>query len=322
MTGTQTCYDVGLMKQLYRKMLEIRSFEERVTQLFMEGLLPGTIHTCDGQEAVCVGVCAHLRQSDSVLSGHRGHGHALAKGVSMRGLMAELFGKKTGICKGKGGSMHPTDVSVGFLGGNAIVAATIPIASGVGLSIRLRNTDDVCVCFLGDGATTTGAFHEGVNLAAVWRLPVVFVCENNLYSGTTRIDNVTVPTDLSVKAVAYGMPGQTVDGMDVMAIYEAAGEAITRARKDRTPTLLEFKTYRFSGYSRADPPFGMYRTREDLQAWKARDPLQGVLKSGMVTKAEAHVMEQEVQLAIDDAVRYAKDSPFPEPEESYEDVWA
>lgn len=238
--------------EMYRKMLEIRYFEEKIGELFVLGALAyarGFIHLYVGEEAVAVGVCAGLRKEDYITSTHRGHGHCIAKGVQLNNVMAEILGKQTGCCKGKGGSMHIADVNVGVLGTSGIVGAGIPLATGVGLSIKLKGSEQVCVSFFGDAASNTGAFHEAINLAAVWKLPVVFICENNLYGITVSAAESTSVKDIADRSKGYGIPGVIVDGMDVIAVYEAASEAIKRAREGLGPTLIECKTYRYRGHS-------------------------------------------------------------------------
>lgn len=309
---------------LYRKMLEIRTFEERVFELYGENLVPGTIHLYAGEEAVAVGVCANLREDDYIVSTHRGHGHCIAKGARMDRTMAEILGRRTGYCKGKGGSMHIADFAVGVLGATAVVGAGIPVAAGAGLSIKLRNTDQVAACFFGDGASNQGTFHEGINIASVWGLPVVFVCENNLYAMGTRQTEVMLVRDISTRATSYGIPGVTVDGNDVLAVHEAAEEAVRRAREDDGPTLLECKTYRHKGHSRWDP--ATYRPKEEVENWLKRDPIRRLelqlLNKGDLSEAESLEIKKDIKNEVETAVKYAVDSPYPEPEEAMEDVYA
>ena len=257
--------------ELYRGMLRIRRFEERVYLLFLEGEIPGTMHQYQGQEAVAVGVCDALERTDWITSTHRPHGHALAKGVSARAALAELYGKATGCCRGRGGSMHLGDPDVGMLPAIAIVAGGNTVVTGLGLAFKLRRSGQVAACFFGEGASNEGAFHEGLNFAAVQRLPVVFVCENNLYGASTAYARVSLVEDVAARAVAYGVPGRIVDGMDVLAVREAMTEAVAVARAGDGPTLLECKTYRYVGHSRSDARG--YRQREEEEAWKARDPI-------------------------------------------------
>ncbi|MGQ9623103.1 MAG: thiamine pyrophosphate-dependent dehydrogenase E1 component subunit alpha, partial [Candidatus Caldatribacteriaceae bacterium] len=257
--------------KMYELMYLIRKYEETVNFLFLQGKLPGTIHQSIGQEACAVGMLFDLQKDDYVLSTHRPAGHALAKGVSLHSMMAEMFGKSTGCCRGKGGSMHIGDIEVGMPPATAIVGAGLPIAVGIGLARKMRGTDNVVVCFFGDGATNTGAFHEALNGAAVWNVPVIFACENNLYAASTHVDKVMKVKNIADRAFAYGIPGEIVDGMDVLAVNEAARRAIERARRGGGPTLLELKTYRFCGHSRTDPC--TYRSKEEERLWLEKDPI-------------------------------------------------
>jgi TPP-dependent pyruvate/acetoin dehydrogenase alpha subunit len=279
--------------------------------------MPGSMHQYIGQEAVAVGVCAHLAKEDYVTSTHRGHGHCIAKGVEIKAIMAEMFAKKTGCCKGMGGSMHIADFGVGMLGANAIVGAGIPIATGAGWSCKARYPGRVSVAFFGEGAANEGAFHEGINLAAVWRLPVVFVCENNLYNFSVHYKKTMLLDNVADRAAAYGIPGQVVDGMDLLAVYGAAGEAIKRARQGDGPTLLECKTYRFMGHSRFEP--AGYRSKEEVEAWKKRDPIpmlrEWLLKSLLTSEAEFEEIDNAVAMEIEAAVAFAEQSPDPEPDD-------
>jgi TPP-dependent pyruvate/acetoin dehydrogenase alpha subunit len=308
---------------LYRTMLTIRRFEERCNYLFMQGRIPSTLHLYIGQEAAATGVCAHLRPSDTITSTHRPHGHAIAKGVSLRAIMAELFAKETGCCRGKGGSMHVGDVAVGMMPAIAIVGGGIPVAAGLALAARRLGTDGVAVSFFGDGATNEGAFHETLNMAAIWDLPVIFVCENNLYAASTPIATAFKITNIADRAAAYGMAGEIADGNDVLAVYEAAGRAIGRARAGGGPTLLECKTYRQCGHSRSDPR--TYRTKEEEAEWAQLDPilrLAGRLKeTGQATDPSLAEIEKEVTAEIDDAVAFAEASPSPQPEDALKHVF-
>ncbi len=308
---------------LYRQMLTIRRFEERCNHLYMQGRIPSTLHLYVGQEAVAVGVCAHLSTDDYVASTHRPHGHAIAKGVSLRSIMAELFAKDTGCCRGKGGSMHVGDVNVGMFPAIAIVGGGIPIAAGAALASKRLGNDRVSISFFGEGATNEGAFHETLNMAAIWQLPVVFVCENNLYAASTPVSWVFKVVDVASRAPAYGLPGEIVDGNDVLAVYEAAGRAIDRARAGGGPTLLECKTYRLVGHSRSDPR--TYRTKEEEAEWAKLDPIPRLaaqlLASGQATESDLNAIEQEVTAAIDDAVAFAEASPSPAPEDTLSHVF-
>ena len=300
---------------MYRTMVLIRRFEEMLYLLFSTRDMPGSMHQYNGEEAVAAGVCAHLGRADYITSTHRGHGHCIAKGADVRAVMAEMFAKSTGCCRGMGGSMHIADFSVGMLGANGIVAAGIPIAVGAGITCQVRGNGAVAVAFFGDGAVNEGAFHEAVNLAAVWRLPVVFVCENNLYGFSTHYRRVTALADIADRAAAYGIPGHVVDGMDAAAVYEAAGAVIRRAREGAGPALLECKTYRFRGHSRFEP--STYRTQEELEEWKKRDPITHMahlLRARMgAAETELEEAEAEASRLIDEAVRFSEESPDPAP---------
>jgi TPP-dependent pyruvate/acetoin dehydrogenase alpha subunit len=310
--------DAVAMEALYRSMLLIRRFEERVYRLFLEGEIPGTLHQYHGQEAVAVGVCDVLRRDDWITSTHRPHGHALAKGVSARAAMAELYGKRTGCCAGKGGSMHLGDPAVGMLPAIAIVAGGNTVVTGLGLSMKLRKSDQVAVCFFGEGATNEGAFHEGINFAAVERLPIVLVCENNLYGASTPYHRVSLVPDVADRAKAYGVPAQIVDGMDVLAVRAAAAQATARARAGEGPTLIECKTYRFTGHSRSDARD--YRSDEEEAEWAARDPL--LVLGARLEQAVLEQLETDVRAELDDAVEFARSSPAPDPSEALEGVYA
>lgn len=311
------------MVELYEGMLKIRRFEERVSELFSNGLIPGFVHLYIGQEAVAVGVCANLVKDDYLTSTHRGHGHCIAKGADLKRMMAELFGKRTGYCKGKGGSMHIADYSSGILGANAIVGANIPIAAGAAFAAKSRRTNLVSVAFFGDGASNTGAFHEGINIAAIWKLPVIFVCENNLYAISTHTSRSTPVNNIADRASSYGIPGVIVDGMDVIAVYEAAHIAVERARIGEGPTLMECKTYRFYGSFEGDPQH--YRTKAETDEWKKKDPLsfgERLVTMNILTKEGLERIGREVDLAVDEAVKYAQESPYPKPEEVMNDLLA
>jgi len=308
---------------LYRAMLLIRMFEERVYHLFLAGEIPGTMHQYQGQEAVAVGICASLRQTDWITSTHRPHGHALAKGVSPRAAMAELFGKADGCCGGKGGSMHLGDPAVGMLPAIAIVAGGNSIVTGIGLAFQLRGEDRVAACFFGEGATNEGAFHEGLNLSAVRKLPIVFVCENNLYGASTSFDAVSPIPDVATRATAYAVESRIVDGMDVVAVHAAAREAVARCRSGNGPVLLECKTYRFTGHSRSDARG--YRSRDEEAAWLERDPLilaETLLQESGTTLQALETVRSEVEAEIEDAVAFARASPEPDPRSALEFVLA
>jgi len=309
---------------MYRKMLEIRLFEEKVFELYGQNLVPGTIHLYAGEEAVAVGVCSNLRKEDYITSTHRGHGHCIAKGADLKRTMAEILGKKTGYCKGKGGSMHIADFAIGMLGATAVVGAGLPIAVGAGLSIKLRKTNHVVACFFGDGASNQGTFHESINMASTWKLPVIFVCENNLYAMGTRQSSVMAIENIADRAVAYGIPGVSVDGNDVLAVYEAAQKAVKRARKGEGPTLIECKTYRHKGHSRVDP--AKYRSKREVEEWLSKDPIkrfkERLLQTNSLTEIEIQRIAKEVSTKIEEAVNFAKESPYPASEEALEDIYA
>lgn len=315
---------VAHMLRLYREMLLIRRFEERCNALFMLGKIPSTLHLYIGQEAVAVGVSSVLRQDDFVLGTHRPHGHGLAKGVSPDAMMAELFAKVTGCCKGKGGSMHVGDMAVGAFPAIAIVGANAPIATGSALSAKMRGTDQVTVCYFGEGGSNEGAVHEAMNMAAVLRLPVIFVCENNLYGASTPISQVVAIENVADRASAYGMPGVIVDGNDVLEVARVAAEAVSRARGGGGPTLIEAKTYRLCGHSRSDAC--NYRTRDEEQEWSAKDPLRR-LADALIHELRAiehetlEQIEQEVSARIDEAVAFAETSPSPLPEDALTHVY-
>jgi len=309
---------------VYRQMRTIRVFEEKLSELVMAGKLAGFLHLYAGEEAVAVGVCAHLTDRDVVNSTHRGHGHCIAKGVDVGGMMAELFGRRTGICKGKGGSMHIADLDHGMLGANGIVGAGIPLTAGAALTAQVKQTGGVAVGFFGDGATNQGQFHEALNLAAVWKLPAVFVAENNGYGEATPMEFVTPVRDLAVRATSYGMRSAIADGMDFFDVYAKAGEAIAHARQGGGPTLLECKTYRYFGHYVGDPL--TYRTKEEADDWiQNRDPLkrfaERVVREGLVEAGNLERIDREASERIEAAVRAAEQAPFPDPAELLTDVY-
>jgi pyruvate dehydrogenase E1 component alpha subunit len=312
------------LSEIYSKMVEIRLFEEKVFELYGQNLVPGTIHLYAGEEAVAVGVCSALRNDDYITSTHRGHGHCIAKGADLKRTMAEILGKKTGYCRGKGGSMHIADFSVGMLGATAVVGAGIPIAVGAGLSAKLRKTDQVTACFFGEGASNQGTFHESLNMASTWKLPVIFVCENNLYAMGTRQSTIMNIENVAERATAYGMRGTCVDGNDVLAVHEATIEAVGRARRGEGPTLIECKTYRHKGHSRVDP--AKYRPKDEVQSWLQRDPLINFKKylthEHLLSEAELLTLENEAAAKIEDAVKFALESSYPAPDEALEGVYA
>ncbi len=304
-------------------MLRIRFFEEKVNDLLSRDIVKGASHLYVGQEAVAVGAVAAIRSDDYITSTHRGHGHCIAKGGDPKLMLAELCGKATGYCKGKGGSMHIADVNAGNLGATGIVGSNIPVATGAGLSIRLRKTDQVVLCFFGDGATNTSAFHESVNMAAVWSLPVVFVCENNLYGMSTAVTRAFPFTDLVERAKGYNIPGVIADGMDVLDVKKKVFEAVERARKGEGPTFVECKTYRFYGHSKGDPK--AYRTREEEQLWRTRDSIASfekkLIEQGVLTQKQVEALEESVTNEINEAERFALSSPYPPTESLYEGLY-
>lgn len=312
--------------EMYRRMLKIRFFEERIVDLYARGSVPGLAHLYIGEEAVAVGTCAGLRDDDYITSTHRGHGHVIAKGADVKFMMAELFGKTTGYCKGKGGSMHIADVDIGILGANGIAGGGLPIAVGAGLSSKYRKTDQVTVCFFGDGASNNGTFHESLNLAAVHKLPVVFVCENNQYGISTPQKKHQTIKDVSVRSAAYDIPGITVDGNDVMVVHETVNKAIQRARSGKGPTLVECKTYRWRGHHEGDPNQGeRYRSKGDIRPWLEKCPIKRfeklLLKEKILTPSSMAKMKEALQQEIEEAVEFANNSPFPKDEDIYEDVF-
>ncbi|HWP64690.1 MAG TPA: thiamine pyrophosphate-dependent dehydrogenase E1 component subunit alpha [Candidatus Limnocylindria bacterium] len=308
----------------YRRMRRIRAFEEKLAELVGAGRLAGFLHLYAGEEAVAVGVCAHLEDRDYLASTHRGHGHCIAKGVDVRGMMAELFGRATGICKGKGGSMHIADLDKGMLGANGIVGAGVPLAAGAALTAQVKRTGGVAVAMFGDGASNQGQFHEALNLAAVWKLPAVFVVENNGYGEATPMEFVTPVRDIAVRAAAYGIPGVIADGMDFFDVYAKAGEAVARARRGDGPTLLECKTYRYFGHYVGDNL--SYRTREELARWQERDPLvafeRRTVADGVMEPGNLRRIDAEVAAEIEAAVAAAEAAPLPSPDDLLADVYA
>lgn len=312
------------IKDMYLRMMRIREFENKAQSLFAEGKIPGFVHLYLGEEAAATGVCECLRDDDFITSTHRGHGHIIAKGGDLKFMMAELYGKVTGYCKGKGGSMHIADRDKGILGANGIVGAGHNIAVGAGLSAQCRGTDQVCVCFFGDGSTNQGTFHESLNLASIWKLPVVFVCENNNYGISMSQARHQAIKDVADRGAAYGIPGIAVDGNDVLAVNEAAAEAVARARKGQGPTLLECKTYRHRGHFEGDP--ASYKPKEEQEAWLKKDPIVSfrkfILENKAMTEAELNAIDKQVQDEIAEAVRFAEESPAPAPEAVVEDIYS
>jgi len=308
---------------LYKTMVKIRSFEDKVSELFAAGKLPGFVHLYAGEEAIATGVCAHLTERDYITSTHRGHGHCIAKGVDINSMMAEVYGKATGACKGKGGSMHIADVDKGMLGANGIVGAGGPLACGSGLMAKTIGTDQVTVCFFGDGAAEQGTMHESMNLACIWSLPVVFVCENNGYAESTPWEYHCAARSISDRAVAYDMPGVMVDGTDLFAVYEAAGEAVARARRGDGPSLLECRAFRYYGHFEGDAT--LYFSEEEKARNRARDPIgkfkNQVLERNLINEDELAKIDSEIAQEVEEAVKFAEQSPWPAPEEVTTDVY-
>jgi pyruvate dehydrogenase E1 component alpha subunit len=305
-------------------MLLIRQFEERVKFLFLEGTMPGTIHQCQGQEATAVGVCCALEPGDWITSTFRGHGHALAKGLTPQELIDELFGATTGCCKGKGGSMHVGNMDKGMVPGIAIVAGGIPLAVGMALALQMRKEPHVVACFFGDGAVAEGAFHEAINMAALWKVPAIFVCENNLYGASTHISKVMKNTRISDRAAAYGFRGETVDGNDVLAVFQATSQAVADCRAGSGPVLLELLTYRRTGHSRRDPCH--YQPADEREAWFARDPIERfgdwLRENAGVGAPELARIKTQVDAQIEQAVNNAKNAPMPTVADLTTDVFA
>ncbi|MEM1434208.1 MAG: thiamine pyrophosphate-dependent dehydrogenase E1 component subunit alpha [Pseudomonadota bacterium] len=314
------------LMDLHLGMVRIRLFEETSGKLMEDGKIPGALHLYVGQEAVATGVMAHLTNDDQITSTHRGHGHCIAKGGEFDRMFAELYGKATGYCKGKGGSMHISNKELGILGANGIVGGGPPIAMGAGFSMKFRKTKDVAVCFFGDGASNEGSFHEAANMAALYKLPVIFVCENNGFGEYTAQKDHQAIVDVADRAAGYGMPGVIVDGMDVLAVYEAAGEAIKRARKGDGPTLLECKTYRYFDHVGVRGMGLTYRTDEEVDRWKKRDPIDNfedhLIKQKVATRAKLDAIHEAVMKDVQAGIKYAEDSPMPDISAITEDVYA
>ena len=311
--------DAALHRRLLREMLLIRRFEEKAAEAYALGKIGGFCHLYIGQEAVGVGVSAALDPSDYVICSYREHGQALVRGISARAVMAELFGKATGCSGGKGGSMHLFDAEKRFMGGHGIVGGHLPLATGLGFAIKYRGGDEVCVCFFGEAAVNIGAFHEAVNMASVWKLPVIFLCENNRYGMGTAFERVAAVTDVVEHACSYDIAGEVVNGMDVLEVHQATRRAVQRARKGGHPTLLEVRTYRFMGHSMSDPLHGVYRTKDEVEEQKRKDPIhqlsQQMLQAGTIDQAGIDALDAEVHAEVADAVTFADESPDPAPEE-------
>jgi len=315
--------DKTKLLSIYETMVRIRKFEEKVAELYKAGKAPGFIHSYVGEEAIAAGICANLRQNDYVASTHRAEGHCLAKGMSSRGLMAEILGKVDGCCKGKGGSMHFADAELGVLGATGIVGSLVPVATGAALSAKVRLTDQVAVAFFGDGAVANAAFHESVNFAAIWDLPIIFVCENNLYSTATPFKTVMKNTDVANRAKSYGISAAAIDGMDALAVFKAAREAVDGARNGKGAMLLECRTYRFVGHYIGDTDS---RPREEKEEWIKKDPISklafDLASKNVAAPKELHEIDNRIDAEIMDAADFAIHSPFPPPEEGLRDVFA
>lgn len=314
----------AILIEMYRQMLTIRKFEEKVAEFLAQGVIHGTGHLYIGEEAVAVGACRAIRPDDYITSTHRGHGHCIAKGADLNRMMSELLGKETGYCRGKGGSMHIADVKAGNLGANGVVGGGIPIACGAGITVKLKGMKRVVLCFFGDGAVNQGVFHESLNLASVWKLPVIFICENNQYAMSTATRIAFNIKDLSLRASSYGIPGTRVDGNDVLAVYQEVKRAVPRARSGKGPSFIVCETYRWKGHSRSDAE--RYRTREEVAEWKRKCPIerfkQYLLSKDLLTGAQIDKIEEEVRSSIEQAVDFANKSPFPSLETLEEDVYA
>lgn len=319
-----------LLLDMYYKMALIRAYEDKAHELFAAGKIPGFVHLYAGQEAVAVGVCANLRKEDLITSTHRGHGHCIAKGVKVKDMMAEILGRKTGSCKGKGGSMHIADFDVGMLGANGIVGAGGPLAAGAALALKYKGTDNVAIDFAGDGAYNQGATLEAMNLASIWKLPLIFIVEDNMYGISLRSlspgplqPRISTGRAIAERAVGFGIPSVTVDGQDVIAVYEAAKAAVERARRGEGPSLIDCKTYRYYGHFEGDPM--VYRTREEEEEWRRKDPLtifrEKLIERGIASAEELDALRTKAIAEVDEAVKFAEESPYPDPQDAYTDVF-
>ena len=312
------------LKDAYYKMNLIRRFEEKAEECYMRGLIHGTMHLSIGQEASAVGTCMALKPSDYITSTHRGHGHCIGKGADPKHMLAEFFGKRTGYCGGRGGSMHIADIEAGNLGANGIVGGGLPIATGAALSAKMRKSGEVVICFFGDGASNEGAFHESLNMASIWKLPVVFVCENNQYGMSMAFNRASGSVNVADRAVAYRMPGVIVDGNDLPAVNATVAEAVARARAGEGPSIVECKTYRTRGHSRSDR--NLYRSKEEIEEWKAKCPIERLKKelveTGRVALSELEDITRRVNAEIDAAVVFAEQSEMPDPAHLADDVYA
>lgn len=318
-------YEADFVKQLYRRMVTIRLFEEKINDLFLAGELPGFVHLYIGEESIAVGVCANLTDQDYIASTHRGHGHTIAKGANVKPMMAEIFGKRTGYCKGKGGSMHIASAAIGMLGANGVVGGGYNLAVGAALAQKMLKTCNVAVCFFGDGASNRGTFHEAMNMASAWKLPIIFVCENNQWASTTPYRTTTAVDNIADRAVGYGIPGVIVNGNDVFAVYETAKTAVERARKGGGPTLIEAKTYRIKGHFVGDPE--TYRTKEEVKEhFEQDDPIKNftkaVVEQGLLKQKELDMIFDEVQAEVLEAENQARKDPYPNKSELFENLYS
>lgn len=309
--------------RMYKKMKIVRNLEEALLELHSKGLIRGPVHLCIGQEAVGVGACEALKEDDFVTSTHRGHAHYIGKGLDLKKIVAEIMGKKTGYCKGRAGHMLVADIEKGLVGGCGIVGGMVPIATGYALAFKMQGTKRVAVCFFGDGAANQGTFHESLNIASLWKLPIVYICENNQYGLTVPVTKHLSVSDVSMRAAAYGIPGVTIDGNDVLAVYETIREAVERARRGEGPSLIEAKTYRLLGFSTGDK--GGYQPEEEIAKWKKKDPIKRykeyLLKKGILSEEEITKLDIEAKKEVDDAVKYALESPYPEKEEAFKGIY-
>jgi len=316
-------YSKDFLLNLYKTMVRIRSFEIMAEKLFLEGELPGFIHLYIGEESIATGIIANLRKDDFITSTHRGHGHMIAKGADINRMAAELYGRTTGYCKGKGGSMHIADFSIGVLGANGVVGGGLPIAVGAGLGVKMKKTDQVVVAFFGDGASNTGAFHESLNFASVYKLPIVFVVENNQFASTVRTKDTTSVENISDRAVGYGIPGITIDGNDVVTVYETAKEIIKRARESGGPSLLEVKTYRIKGHFVGDPE--LYRDKKEVEEFWLNEPIKKfekkLIELKMLNEIEKKKIWEDSEKEVKEAVKFAKESPMPSSEDALTDLF-
>ncbi len=309
----------ALAKEFYEVMYRMRRFEEEVFEFYKKGMMPGLAHLYLGEEAIATGACAALDENDYIASTHRGHGHLVGRGADLNKMMAEILGKKDGYSKGKGGSMHIMALDKGILGANGIVGGGIPIATGAAYKSKYKNSGEVTIAFFGDSASNEGTFHESINMAAAWDLPIVYIIENNLFGISVDIRRVTKEHELSKRAVGYGIEGITIDGNNVFEVYDTVSKAVEKARKGNGPTLIECKTYRWQGHHVGDP--GTYRDEKELKEWKAKEPIKNLLELGLISKEDIEKIEEKVEEEIKEAVKFAEDSPYPEIEDAYTDVF-